>query len=321
MTRAPASLGPFLLETLYQPRIWGGYLMGDGREPIGEAWGAFSENRIASGPLCGMTLGEACLNHPDSLLGRDRARQTANRFPILTKLLETCDWLSVQLHPNDEQATRLEGPGHVGKTEAWHLLETAPDTEIILGLQPGTTAAEFADAIRNGWTLDVIARQAATAGDTWFIPAGTVHALGPGMFLYEVQQASDITYRVFDWDRPASAGRALHIEQAIACIEPTPGQRRTMPETHPGSTQRLASCPYFALDRIQLQAGSPVAVDTGGETFHAVTAIGTTVRIKSRVATVELLACETVIVPASSGAYVIESDRDGTVMIASSPPH
>ncbi len=254
------------------------------------------------------------------MLGQPVVDRFGAHFPILTKLLDTSEWLSVQLHPNDEQAQQLEGPGQFGKTEAWHLLETAPDAEIILGLRPDVSANDFASAVRSGSTLDVIARQPANAGDTWFIPAGTVHALGPGIFLYEVQQASDITYRVFDWDRPASDGRELHLNQAIECINPDSGEFRCTATAVEGSPQRLVTCPYFTLDRLVIGPAREATLDTKLASFHALTAVEGQGNVRAGDATLALTQHETMLIPASIGPYVIHSDAGVTMMIASVAP-
>jgi mannose-6-phosphate isomerase len=155
------------------------------------------------------------------------------RFPLLVKLLDCADWLSVQVHPNDEQAADLVGTGQYGKTEAWHFLEVEPGTSILAGVKPGTTPAALAAAIRTGRILEVAQRLEVRPGETYLIPAGTLHALGPGLLLYEVQQASDTTYRVYDWDRrPGRAG--LHIEESVAVTSPqsTPAVSITALEEH-----------------------------------------------------------------------------------------
>ena len=319
MTNHSPPLPPFLLETLYQPRVWGGLRMGDGSRPIGEAWGAYEGNRIASGALDGMALGEACRHHATQILGEPVVARFGPRFPILTKLLDTREWLSVQLHPNDEQARRLEGPDQVGKTEAWHLLETEAGAEIILGLQGGVDTDEFASAVHEGRTLDVIARQRAEAGDTWFIPAGTVHALGPGLFLYEVQQASDITYRVYDWDRPASAGRELHLAQSIECVAASAGERRPASEPQPGVLERLATSEYFSLDRLYLDDQSAATLDTVSASFHALTSTGQSVRVQSGAHEIEIPAFGTALVPAVAGAYTVQASAAVALMVASAP--
>lgn len=316
MNDQPAPLPPLLLETTYQPRVWGGLRMGDGSQPIGEAWGAFENNRITGGPLDGMTLAEACRQFGEQILGSPVIARHGRRFPILTKLLDTREWLSVQIHPNDEQARRLEGPDQVGKTEAWHLLETTPDAEIILGLRPGIDAGQFAEAVRGGKTLDVIARQQAVAGDTWFIPAGTVHALGPGIFLYEVQQASDITYRLYDWDRPASAGRELHLDQAIECVMPSAGDRIESSSILAGVSERLVSSRYFTLDRLYLNPGTSATLDTTYATFQALTSTGAPVQIQSAAGDIQIPAFGTALVPASVGSYSVASREAVSVMVS-----
>ena len=298
-------------------RVWGSLRMGDGSEPIGEAWGGYEGNRIVGGPFDGLTLEEACAKNGPAILGERAVERFGSRFPILTKLLDTSKWLSVQLHPDDEQAARLEGPGHVGKTEAWHLLETAPGGEIILGLKPATELAEFERAAQSGKTLEVVARQPARAGDTWFIPAGTIHALGPGLFLYEVQQSSDITYRVYDWGRPASDERELHLDQAIACIDPDAGARRISMEMAPDRPIRLVSCEYFTLDRLEISATSSIPLDTRSESFNVLTMTRGHGKVHSSAGSVELAEFETAIVPASVGAYQIVSAEGADVMIAS----
>lgn len=313
------TLPPLLLETLYQPRVWGGLRMGGGDQPVGEAWGAYEGNTIRNGDLAGTTLGEACRRFGGQILGEPVIARHGLRFPILTKLLDTHDWLSVQLHPNNEQARRLEGAGQRGKTEAWHLLETTPDAEIILGLQPDVDSERFASAIHGGGTLDVVARQPARAGDTWFIPAGTVHALGPGIFLYEAQQASDITYRVYDWDRPASAGRELHLAQAAECVSPSAGELRPSFAPKPGGLERLVSSDFFLLDRLYLDAGSNASLDTERASFQALTSTGASLHIRSESGEVHVPGFGTALVPAAIGAYSIEADATCSVMVASAP--
>ncbi|HLT18637.1 MAG TPA: type I phosphomannose isomerase catalytic subunit [Thermomicrobiales bacterium] len=305
-----SDLAPFLLITHYQPRVWGGGRLARGPEPIGEAWGAWEGNLIASGPDEGLRLDEACRRYGADLLGTRSVARHGERFPILTKLIDTREWLSVQLHPNDAQAEELEGAGQLGKTEAWYLIETAPDAEIILGLREGVDRAEFAAAIRAGRVLDAIARQPARAGDTWFIPAGTVHALGPGIFLFEVQQSSDITYRVYDWDRPASAGRELHIEQAIRCVEPGAGERIAPAEPRPREPLTLIESDYFTLARLLVPEGSPARLDTAGESFHALTCIAGEARISSPSGDLSLPLHATAIVPAATGAYEVHGSAE-----------
>ncbi|HEV2764515.1 MAG TPA: type I phosphomannose isomerase catalytic subunit, partial [Pyrinomonadaceae bacterium] len=207
------------LEPQYRERVWGGQRLKAADPPVGEAWVAFEESRVSGGAHAGRTVGELSDVYGAPLLGREVASRYGPRFPLLVKLLDCADWLSVQVHPNDEQARRMVGPREFGKTEAWHFLEVEPGATIYAGVKRGTTAEALAEAIRAGRVLDVCERFEVRAGETVYIPAGTLHALGPGLLLYEVQQSSDTTYRVYDWDRPAKEGRKLHVEESAAVAD------------------------------------------------------------------------------------------------------
>lgn len=309
---------PIELEPQLKPRVWGGQRLAPTGEPIGESWAIHEENRIVSPAWRGMTLAKLCDRLGEQLLGSLAIARTGTRFPLLIKLLDANDWLSVQVHPDDERARQLEGPEHFGKTEAWHILEAAPDAEIILGLAPGVDEPAFGEAIGAGKTLDVIARRQAQAGDTCFIPAGTVHALGPGLFLYEVQQTSDITYRVYDWDRPATAGRELHIEQARRCVQVGDQAARClpMPPASVSGESELADCDYFRLEHVELTE-SMVERDTGGRSFHAITVIDGWLRVETSGGEHNMRAYDSAIVPAAAGRYWITAEEAGVALIAS----
>lgn len=308
-----AALMGLRLTPAYHERVWGGQRLRAADPPIGEAWIVDEHDRVADGPQAGRTLGELAAEHGVALLGRVPFGRTGTRFPLLIKLLDAADWLSVQVHPNDEEAVRLEGPGHFGKTEAWHIIEATPGAQLICGLRPGTTRAAFARAMRDGTVADLCRYLTVAAGDSVFIGAGTVHALGPGLLLYEVQQTSDITYRVFDWNRPQSAGRALHLVQSEAVADPAVVgeiQPRPAPDR---PIAPLVSCPYFTLDRLLGMAG-PLDGDTGGASFHALTVIAGTARIEGAGWGAELGRFETLVVPASCGAYRVAASPDGRVL-------
>jgi mannose-6-phosphate isomerase len=246
-------------------------------------------------------------------------RRTGTRFPLRIKILDCNDWLSVQVHPNDEQARQMEGPDQFGKTEAWHILEAADGAQLIAGVKEGTTADALAAAIRNGTIIDRVQYHAAHTGDTIFMPAGTLHALGPGFLVYEVQQTSNITYRIFDWNRPASAGRALHIEQSVAVTNPQGmGQVQPAPKLEHDDQRALVQCPYFNLDLLVAQS-QPWQLDTRGESFHALTAIAGQGAIECGTERMTLNRFETVLVAAKAGAYQLQpiSPEDVRVLRAS----
>src|ERR671927_1165823 len=217
----------FRLEPQYRERVWGGRRLKAADPPVGEAWVAFGESRVAGGDYEGKTVAELSEEYGAEFLGGAAAERYGTRFPLLVKLLDCADWLSVQVHPNDEQARRLVGPEEFGKSEAWHFIEAEPGATIYAGVRAGTSKEELEAAIRGGRVLEVAEQLEVKAGETVYIPAGTLHALGPGLLLYEVQQSSDTTYRVYDWDRPASAGRELHVEQSVAVTNPLCVPRKT----------------------------------------------------------------------------------------------
>ena len=164
---------PALLQLvpLYDPRVWGGQRLKHSPEnPIGEAWIVYECNPIASGPLAGRTLAEVTAERGAALVGKHAFERTGPRFPLLIKLLDCADWLSIQVHPNDEQAIRMDGPDQFGKTEAWHVLEAEAGAQLIAGVRPGTSAAELAQAIRSGGIKPYALYHTVQAGDTIFMP-------------------------------------------------------------------------------------------------------------------------------------------------------
>jgi mannose-6-phosphate isomerase len=196
-------------------------LPGDG--PIGEAWVLSDrddhQSRVANGPLKGRTIGQLLAQFPEQLMGKLAGR--FRRFPLLLKFLDAREMLSVQVHPADTH-TDLLPAGETGKTEAWVVLEAGPESRIYAGLKPGTTEAGLRQAITNGGVADHLACFTPKPGDAVFIPAGTVHSLGGDVVVFEVQQNSDVTFRLYDWDHvDAKTGkpRALQVDQALACID------------------------------------------------------------------------------------------------------
>lgn len=303
----------------YHARVWGGDRLRAGDEPIGEAWIVYEHNRIAGGRLAGRTLADAAAEMGANLLGEAVVAQTGNRFPLLIKLLDCRDWLSVQVHPNDEQARQLEGPDQFGKTEAWHILEADEGARVIAGVKPGATPEAIAEAIRNGTILDWAQYHPVHAGDTVYMPAGTLHALGPGLLIYEVQQTSDITYRVFDWNRPATSGRALHIDKSLTVTNAAAtGDIKHLPAALRTETQLVAS-PYFMLDLLMSES-EPLAVDTRNESFHALTVIDGAANVVAGREQVTLRRFETVIVPAATGAYQLQPHGATRVLKAGVEP-
>jgi mannose-6-phosphate isomerase len=287
----------------YRDYVWGGERLRPGHYPTAEAWVVWEGDVIESGPLGGRTLGEAATEYGDALLGSKTTARTGTRFPLLIKLLDCAQWLSLQVHPDDQLAVELEGEGQFGKTEAWHILDAEPDAKLIAGLKPSTPPEAVAESIRNGTIIDHVQYVDVEQGDTVFMPAGTLHALGPGLLVYEVQQTSDWTYRVYDWGRPATEKRPLHIEKSIqatradfaALVMPPPA-------TDDGTRHMLVESNYFTLDMLSASS-NPIELETAGETFHAVTVIDGKAVLQAGDERMELDTFQTAVIPAQVGSY------------------
>lgn len=253
---------PLTFEPIFKPVVWGGTALRpyfgapSSSEATGEAWVLSDQgdqvSRVANGPLAGTSLRQLMEEHERDILGD--AATSNGRFPLLLKFLDARENLSVQVHPNDDQARKLEpASAGLGKTEAWVILKADPGSRVYAGLREGVGRREFHDALKNGTLPDVLHSYAPKVGDCVFLEAGTVHAIGAGLMLFEVQQTSDITYRLFDWGRvDAKTGqpRQLHIEQALECTSFERGPcnpvkaRRIEPRGH----DRVVECRYFTLD-------------------------------------------------------------------------
>lgn len=265
---------PIRFEPIFKDYLWGGrrlakrFPTAPASGPIAEAWVLSDEpanpSRVATGPLEGMTLREIMAAFGDQLLGRPV--DPSGRFPLLLKFLDAAQPLSVQVHPTDEQARRTN-PSARGKTEAWVVVDAQPDSRIYAGLKPGVDAAAIRRALADKTLPETLHSFAPATGDCVFLRAGTVHAIGAGLLIFEVQQTSDITYRLYDWDRvDAKTGqpRPLHIEESLACTNfafgPCDPVGPVSEMTYPMNRERLVECPYFRLwryrDDRQLRVGA-----------------------------------------------------------------
>lgn len=258
------SLYPLRFEPLYQYRPWGGRRLGrllsaqlPGNEPIGEAWLLSDRDdhasRVADGPLRGKTIAELAAQSPNELLGTFCGR--FDRFPLLLKLLDVNGRLSVQVHPSDANASLIPF-GETGKTEAWVVLENGPGACIFAGLKTPSTADAMRRAIADGTVVKELAEFMPAPGDAVLIRAGTVHSLAD-VVVFELQQNSDVTFRLYDWDHidpKTSRRRPLQVEQALACMDfeqgaVTPLTPRLL-ERRPVVREKLIQCDQFAATRI-----------------------------------------------------------------------
>ncbi len=298
------SLNSFLkLTPAYRDYVWGGERLRPGHYPTAEAWVVWEDDVIESGSLAGKTLSEAAAQFGEALLGAKAMSRTGTRFPLLIKLLDCAQWLSLQVHPNDQQAVELESEGQFGKTEAWHILDSKPGAKLIAGVKPNTSSKVLADSIRNGTVIDHVQYSDVKQGDTVFMPAGTLHALGPGLLVYEVQQTSDWTYRVYDWGRPATEKRPLHIEKSIQVTRADfTAPVTSSPETGDGTSHKLVQCDYFTLELLSAQTNA-IDLDTKGETFHTITVIEGKAALLAGSEQMELDKFQTAVIRANVGRY------------------
>jgi len=313
-------LTPFKLEPEYRDYVWGGQRLRPGEDITAEAWVIFADDKVANGPYTGRTLAEVAVQEGTALLGTRAVAKTGPRFPLLIKLLDCAQWLSLQVHPNDEQAERLAGEGFFGKTEAWYVVAAEAGAQLLGGFCPGVTLADMEQRVRRGEIMDIVKRHNVKNGDSIFIAPGMIHALGPGLLIYEVQQTSDITYRVYDWGRPLTAGRKLHIDQAIAVLDPKiQGELISSPEKS-GTAQRqpLISSDYFKLELISGNSGA-VRFDTHGASFSALTSLDNPVQVQGAGWGFGLGQYESLLVPAICGAFQVKLNGDGRVLHAYVP--
>jgi mannose-6-phosphate isomerase len=312
-------LHPFHLLPEYRDYVWGSDRLRPGHSPTAEAWVVYEKDVIADGVFAGRTLGDLAAEIGSEVLGKRAVETTGLRFPLLIKLLDCAQWLSLQVHPDDAQALALEGPGFFGKTEAWHVVESDPGAEILVGLTTPVDRNELGVIIRENKLLEYLRRMQVHAGETIFIKPGMLHALGPGLLIYEIQQTSDLTYRVWDWDRPASAGRKLHIEQSLAVIDPNAvANAISQPHAKEAAIHRLVGCEYFLLEKIEGKY-CRFESNTQGETFHALTVIQGQARIENHGWQGRLNKFETLLVPAASNNYTIIPEPEAQILRASVP--
>ncbi len=304
---------PLRLVPDLRTRVWGGARLAaapgaapgpSGGDPIGEAWVCWDGCRVADGPHVGRTLAAVVADDPLGILGPDGIAAADGRFPVLVKILDTAAWLSLQVHPDDATAAGLEGPGAVGKTESWYVLDAAAGAELIVGLAPGTTAEAAVAAIRAD-TLHALARRVPVhAGDVVLVRAGTLHSIGPGVLLYELQQSSDLTYRVSDWGRPPTAGRTLHREQSIESLRADAVALPRATHLEPDDRLTAIACEKFVADLVGVRHAS-AELDTAGRSFHVVTTVEGSAAVEGDGWSVPLGVYESAVVPASAGAYAV----------------
>ncbi len=302
------ALYPLRFRPIFKHYLWGGRRLetllhkrlGDG-ERYAESWEVVDHGEdqsvVEAGPLAGRTLHELLETYGERLVGGGRGRR--DRFPLLLKFLDAQRDLSVQVHPNDAQAAQLDPPDY-GKTEAWYVIHADAGSRLYAGLQPGVDRASFRQAIDQKRVVDCLNVIVPKAGDCIFIPAGTVHALGAGIVVAELQQSSDTTFRVYDWDRvgPDGRPRELHIEQALEVIDFDRGPIQPISSEVPEPTVELVRCFAFTWLRWRLDLRNPALTWPSEPSFHVLTVVEGAIAVAGDAAERPLVKGESMLVPA-----------------------
>lgn len=256
------SLYPFKFQPILKSKIWGGQKLGtllnkelSTMENCGESWeiSGVEEDQsiVGNGFLSENEINDLVETYMGDLVGEHVFEKFGNQFPLLFKYIDANDNLSVQVHPND--ALALQRHGCFGKTEMWYVVDADADATLISGFNQPTTKENYLNALETGKIKDILRFEHVQKGDVFFIPAGRVHAIGKGIVLAEIQQTSDITYRIYDWDRVDDNGkpRELHTDLALDAIDFTmssPSKQQAKGDLN--QTEELAGCPYFVTNRI-----------------------------------------------------------------------
>ncbi len=317
-------LYPLKFSTLAVEKVWGGQKLArllhqdaPAGRLIGEIWAVWDQLLVDNGSLRGEKLASLVRDHSQQILGRRLAGQPPV-FPLLIKLLDTQSTLSVQVHPGDEYAQAHEGEPF-GKAEAWYILDAEPGARLIHGVKAPLSRSEATQAIQTGGLRDLMHDVEVTAGDVYMNPPGTIHALLEGLLLYEIQQSSDLTYRLYDWDRN-DPNRPLHIEKSLDVADLAPlDQHKVDPMVlqEPGCTRTvLVACRYFAAERLQVE--SQILELPAGECFHVLTVLEGSGSVRygpSLIQEVILAQGDSVLVPAGIQQYQLQAGEMPLVAI------
>ena len=307
------TLCPARLEPTFSARPWGALSLAPFfpqmtrlADPIGEAWMTGNESVFANGPFAGRKLGDAWPQMPIAWTGTAIRRNGV--FPILTKFLFCEEKLSIQVHPDDDYASAKEAAaGGTGKTEMWYVLRARLNAEVLVGLKPDATAEGFRRAIAEGSAENCLERVRMKEGEAIFIPAGTAHTIGDGLVICEIQQHSDLTYRVFDYNRRDAQGRTreLHVDKALrvmrfgaqTCgkLDPVRAEREGAKESY------FVACPYFATEKWEFTA--PISRQTSAERFELLIVLEGTGTIASDDCELEYAPAQTWLMPAALRSY------------------
>jgi mannose-6-phosphate isomerase len=321
----PVMLYPLSFKPILMERVWGGRRLGELYDkalppdvPIGESWEVTDRpegvSEILNGPYAGKDLRWLMENHRDQLLGE--AKDYDGRFPLLIKILDSRQKLSLQVHPPVHKAAELKGEP---KTEMWYVADATPEADIFVGLKPGVTPEQFEAKINDGTVADCFYQQGVKQGDVMFLPSGRVHALGAGSVIFEIQQNSNTTYRVFDWNRVGLDGqpRDLHIPEAMASIDFEDFEPPMVTTEFTGTEVRkrmIVNDPLFTVENWKIAAGASATPADGN--CQVVALLTGSADVTDEVTTVSLEPGQFCILPASLDTRKINATKTAELLIA-----
>lgn len=306
------------LKPAFKDYLWGGTRLREDwnkhsdMKRLAESWELSAhpdgESVIETGSDAGQTFTQYLEKHGEKVLGKNA--RAFEKFPLLIKLIDAKQPLSIQVHPSDEYALRVEG--EYGKTEMWYVVDCDPGAFLYFGVNRTLTPGEFQQRIAENTLTEVLNRVEVKKGDVFFIESGTIHAIGAGILICEIQQNSNTTYRVYDYGRRDDAGnlRELHVEKAMAVSKLTPSdtdQTRRAAQPIPGGTQeRLASCNYFTTDKYEIQGKA--ALFSGEDSFISLMVLSGSGEVSGAENTLSFAAGDSLFIPAGSGEITVEGN-------------
>lgn len=319
-----AQLYPLLFEPVYKDYIWGGKRIAEklnrqtGTIICAESWEIADRPEgmsiVTNGPLAGTSLRHLCAEMGASLLGNAAG---SDAFPLLIKIIDAEQKLSLQVHPDENSATACQGEP---KTEMWYVLDAKPGARVFAGLKPGITSQSFKLLLEQKRLEEALFSLSIQPGDTIFVPGGRLHAIGEGCMMLEIQQNSNTTYRVYDWDRTGTDGkpRELHVEQAFKAIHwndnsPEIIKPEKMSEETGNTIWKLLNCPYFYAERLNLT--KPLLVEKDAQTFHALFTVNGRIMIEGNGTTITIDPGTSCLIPAGMKTYTLNPAEKEAVLI------
>jgi mannose-6-phosphate isomerase len=306
-------LYPLQFEPILKERIWGGEkLKTILNKPIssnitGESWELSTVEGdvsvVSNGDLVGKSLNELIDSNPEALLGFDVYQKFGKQFPLLFKYLDAREDLSIQVHPNDELAKKRHNS--FGKTEMWYVMQADKDAELIVGFKENSNATEYVENLNNKTLLSILDIVKVEVGDVFFLETGTVHAIGAGMVIAEIQQTSDITYRLYDFDRVDAAGnqRELHVDLALDAINYNKIDTAKKYDKTLNKSNAMVDCPYFTTNFLPLDGS--ISVDKSGNSFTVYMCVEGEFELESDGEKFKYIKGDTVLIPAALKSFVL----------------